>query len=111
MRIFGILLVVSCGLFALGLPVKYDPFVRAANIIEKSSKKPIAVLPSKRIKLHLEAIFNDKAVINGRFYAPGQSLYGYKLVYIGSNFVVLQKGKKKKMLTFTRKKILKMEKK
>ncbi len=93
----------------MSLPIAYDPFVQAKRIIKKAKRKSSHPSRPKKI-LHLGAIFDHKAVINGRFLAVGDRVAGYRVAFIGTNFVVLQKGKKKKLLTFKKKNILKMEK-
>lgn len=108
MRYLWFVVGLVCGVWALDLPVEYDPFIGAKKIIKEHPQKKIAPIKPKRA-LHLEAIFDQKAMINGRFFSVGERVDGYRLALIGSNFVVLKKRNRKKVLTFARKRILKME--
>ncbi|BAF70674.1 hypothetical protein [Nitratiruptor sp. SB155-2] len=95
-------------IFALDLPVAYDPFQKASVIIKHAQTKKI--IPTKRkIAFSLQAILNDKAFINGRLIPIGGEIAGYKLIFIGKNYVVLKKGKRRKVVSFRKKDILKME--
>ncbi len=96
---------------SLDLPVEYDPFAGAKKLVKKSPA-PLHRYTKETIpqmRLDLIGIFGDKAYINGKFYTIGQNVYGYKLIDIAQNYVVLQKGRIKKVLPIVAKKILKME--
>ena len=70
-----------------------NPFVsekKIEKIVKTVKKKP----KPKSIKLRLTSIFGKKARINGRWYKVGDMVAGYRLVHIGSNYVVLKKGQK-----------------
>ncbi|BCD60870.1 MULTISPECIES: hypothetical protein [unclassified Nitratiruptor] len=98
----------AISLFALELPVQYDPFQKASVIIKHAPKKRIKPV-KRKIAFSLQAILNDKAFINGRLVPLGGKIFGYKLILIGENYVVLQKGKRRKVVSFRKKDILKME--
>ncbi|BCD68673.1 hypothetical protein [Nitratiruptor sp. YY09-18] len=106
MRAFFIVILASLSLLALDLPVNYDPFNSAKKIIKKSHK-PIFFTPFVR-PLQLQAIFNDKAYINGKSYKRGDIIRGFKIVDIKDSYVILQRGKKKRVLVLYRPHVLKV---
>ena len=99
------LLPLVLGAKVLDLEVPYDPFAPAQKIIQKSRRAP---LPSKppASKLHLLAIFGDKAYIDGRFYRVGDRVGGYRIVKIADDYVLLEKKGKMKILFLAKKRIL-----
>jgi hypothetical protein len=50
-------------------------------------------------KLTLEAIINKSALIDGKWYKEGQTVYGYKLEKVSGRNVLLKKSKKNVLLT------------
>ena len=90
----------------LDLPVRYDPFQKAKKIVVKKSI-PVIFTATPSVRLDLIAIFNNKAYINGKFYTIGQNVYGYRLVAIKENYVVLKKGRQIKLLPLVEKKFVK----
>jgi hypothetical protein len=63
--------------------LNYDPFKQAQKIIKKSSyiKAPV----QKPIKIN--AIFNKKAFINGRFYSVGDKIRNYKIIKVTNDTI------------------------
>ncbi len=49
---------------------------------------------NKKFKLNLNAIFQNKANINGKWIKKGESIKGYKLIKISDNGIVLKRDKK-----------------
>ena len=104
------LCIVAIVLQASDLPVAYDPFHTAQKIIQtKASTAPRATIQNNH-PLHLYGIWNEKAFIDGKFYSRGAIIQGYRIVAILSDRVILQKNKKKKILTLFQKRILKVGK-
>ncbi len=94
---------------ALDLPVNYDPFYKASKIIKTAKKRKVLQrIPVQRLRLY--AIFNDKAYINGRFYAIGDRIGEYKLVSIKKDYVLLSKKGTIKMLPLLKNSILRIGK-
>ena len=88
---------------SLPLPSGYDPFLPPQikkKILKKSFKK------SKKTSLRLEAIFNDKALINGRWIGVGEMIAGFKLVRVAATYVLLVRKNFIKVLPLFHKKIL-----
>ncbi len=76
---------------------KIKPFVNY-NIFThytKPKKRKFSFI-KKIFKKHLklEAIINNKAVINGKMLSIGENISGYKLIEIYDNYVILKKGNK-----------------
>ncbi len=90
------LLAISCFSKTLDLPVKYDPFVKAQKIIKRHKAVPIRIKRART--LHLVAIFNDKAYIDGKFYHVGDKIDGYVIEKIDKRGVLLKRGKQSKLL-------------
>jgi len=90
---------------ALPLPVHYDPFLKAKVIIEHAKKTPF---PTVKRKIVLNAIFDGKAFIDGRFYRKGERVDGYQIVAIKEGYVVLRKGNGVRILPLYRRKVLKV---
>ena len=70
-----------------------NPFVsekKIEKIVKIVKKKP----KRKGMRLSLTSIFGNKARINGRWYRVGDKVGGYRLVHIGSNYVILKQGKR-----------------
>ncbi len=90
----------------------YDPFMQTKKIFIKKRDLKVATKPSAKITpLTLITILNDRAFINSKWYKKGDKLYGYKIVYIGDDKVVLKKDNKVKYLQIKKiKNLLKVEK-
>ncbi len=84
----------------------HSPFV--SNIVYKSIKNRISSVKRKRIIFTLYGIFNNEAKINKKWYKIKDKVYGYRLIRIKNNSVVL-KNKRKKIELFLRKKDEKIE--
>ena len=89
--------------------LKYDPFFpnnkKEDKKIKKNHIKQTAVENYK-----LKAILNQKAFINKKWYKIGDIIDSYKIDKIGSEKVLLVRGKKSKVLSLTSpKKLLKIE--
>lgn len=89
------------------LPVNYDPFYKATKIIKHSTRKRV-IVQNREISLHLYAIFNNKAYINGKFYAIGEYISGYKLIKIKNDHVVLAKRGTIKVLPLLPKRVMRI---
>jgi hypothetical protein len=57
-----------------------------------------AIKRFSKIKLELNAIVFNKALINNQWVSKGDEIYGYKVIYIGKRKVVLLKNNKKLIL-------------
>lgn len=68
----------------------YNPFEQKRKIIDKPKEQPI----QKEPEFVLRAIFEDKALINGRWIDIGDSLYGYKLIEVKRDIVFLKSESK-----------------
>jgi len=64
---------------------------------KKSSKTMLS--NSSSVKLHLSAIINGSALINGRWYKPNDKIYNYKISNIKLTTVLLTNGNKKLVLS------------
>lgn len=73
----------------------YDPFKRAAPLLNKKNTRTI---PLRRVKTELIALMDKRAYINGRWYSIGQSLSEGKIIKIDAISVTLKKGNKIKIL-------------
>lgn len=62
-----------------------------------SVNKLNAAKPAK--KLTLEAVINKSALIDGKWYKEGQTVYGYKLEKVNGRNVLLKKSQKSVLLT------------
>ncbi len=94
---FLIPLVCSVSFASQSLPmVHYDPFYKSQKILKVRKLK--ANYPNRFRKLHLTAIYNDKAYIDGKFYRVGQRVGEYELVRITQNGVVLKKNTQRLIL-------------
>lgn len=99
--------------------VDYDPFVNAKKILSKKSEKKnsltqkaIVTNKSKKNELTLITILNNKAFINSKWYTKGGSIFGYKIVAIDKDAVLLKQKQKIKYLKIKRaKKLFKVEEK
>jgi len=69
-----------------------NPFVKAVKKIQDN--KPMKVYRRKKYskKFSLNAIVNKKAKVNNRWYSINSTVYGYKIIKIKDNYVVLEKG-------------------
>lgn len=90
-----------------------DPFVFLnvkkieAENAQKINNKKVYKKKKRYVKLTLSMIMNKKARINSKWYKLGDTLYGYKITKIDENRVTLtQKGKKRILTTYTKKKNL-----
>ena len=94
------------------IKLNYDPFIQTKKIFIKKRDLKVATKPSPKITpLTLITILNDRAFINSKWYKKGDKLYGYKIVYIGDDKVILKKESKIKYLQIKKtKNILKVEK-
>ena len=83
--------------------IQYDPFFNAQKIIKQQSMIIKSITKTKAaIKLHLTAILNDQAYINGRFYKVGDKIGAFKVVKISSNSVHLKSKTKTTVLRFSK---------
>ena len=93
----------------------HDPFVFLHKKSEKkkmqsspsatiSTPKPIKTAQKVNNGLSLEAILNKSALINGKWYKIGDSLYGYTITKIDIKSVALIKNKKTTILSTQSKK-------
>ena len=88
---------------------KYDPFKRSKPLLQrkKSGKSVYRPRPAQ-----LNAVMNDKAYINGRWYQVGDSISEGKLVKINRTSVYLKKGTTIKILPLkTNKNLVKISQK
>jgi hypothetical protein len=85
-----------------------SPFIflgKAKNVASKSktSAKTASVkklnTPKPVQKLTLEAVINKSALIDGKWYKEGQTVYGYKLEKVNGRNVLLKKSQKSVLLT------------
>ncbi len=83
-----------------------SPFV--SNIVYQSIKNKISSVKRKRIIFTLFGILNNEAKINKKWYKIKDKVYGYRLIRIKNNSVIL-KNKRKKIELFLRKKDDKIE--
>lgn len=92
------------------IKVDYDPFAQAKKIFIKEKKIKTVVKQSLKTSLTLVTVLNDKAFINSKWYKKNDKLYGYKIVYIGNDKVMLRKQNKIKYLQIKKtKSLLKVE--
>jgi hypothetical protein len=86
----------------LPIPVKYNPFKRAKRLILKKEnivvkKKKKKIVKRKKVKRRVEklpilaGIFNNKAFMNGKLYAIGEKVNGYRITAIKNDQVYLKK--------------------
>ncbi len=86
-------------LHANALPfVHYDPFYKSQKILHTSIEKK-----AEKKSLILNAIFNNKAFIDGKFYTIGDNIGAYKIKKINKEFVVIQNHKIIKVLRLQQK--------
>ena len=74
----------------------YDPFRRAAPLIEKAKPVKRIVIPVRIPKLM--AVMNDRALIDGRWLRVGERIGGYRLAAVSSSGVWLVKGRVRRFL-------------
>lgn len=77
----------------------YNPFVSQTQLDALMKNQPMASL-AQNDALHLVAIINQKAFINGIWYRVNQMVQGYKIVKINEQNVVLKQGTHTKILAF-----------
>ena len=93
------------------IKVNYDPFAQTKNIIQKKKNLKKTVRLSTKKTFSLVTIFNDRAFINSKWYKKGDTIYGYKIVDIGGDKVLLSKESKFKYLRIKKiNNLLKVEK-
>lgn len=73
----------------------YDPFMRAAPLLQKKSKN---VTVHKPLPIQLIAVLNEKAFINEKWYIKGDVLAEGKITEIRADSVYLKKGHTIKIL-------------
>jgi len=90
------------------LPViNYDPFKKAQVLLQV---KPVKKTVSKpKVVIKLAAIMNDRAYINGHFYKKGDKLFGYRLVKVYDDYVVLNRGDIYKVVSLEASKFIRMQ--
>lgn len=80
---------------------KYSKSVRRTSTrtaVSHSSSQVQTVVQSSSA-LALEAVINKSALINGKWYKEGQSVYGYTLKKVSGNTIYLTKNNKTRVLT------------
>lgn len=82
----------------------YDPFRRAAPLIEKAK-------PVKKIKIpvripRLMAVMNDRALIDGRWLRVGDRIGGYRLIAVSSSGAWLSKRGMRRFLPIKKRRSL-----
>ena len=93
------------------IKVNYDPFVQSKKIVQKKKNLKKMVRLSTKQTFSLVTIFNDRAFINSKWYKKGDTIYGYKIVDIGDDKVLLSKESKLKYLRIKKiNNLLKVEK-
>lgn len=95
----------------LPLSVKYDPFSKTQEIINKTAKKRVSNSEKHHFNLKVYAIYNNKVFINSKFYKTGDMIYGYKVYKIGKNYVILKRKNRFKVVNLVKNGILKIRKK
>ena len=73
----------------------YNVFEYETNIVKENI---VAVSQKKNLNLKIYAIFQNRVNINGKWFKVGDNIYGYKIVKINKNFVLLKNGNSKKIL-------------
>ncbi len=86
------------------IPVpSYDPFGKVEILIKKQKKIiPISMEKSKK-KIKLSAILNNQAYISDKWYKKGSYVHGYKITKISKDYILIKRGKMKKILTINHK--------
>jgi len=88
----------------------HDPFIYLRKKSKKKSgasrgKKRYTASKTKKIvkrkpfRITLNAILNKSAMINGKWYRVGATVYGYKLAEVNHNQILLTKNNKKILLS------------
>ncbi|NOX16362.1 MAG: hypothetical protein GXP61_10150 [Epsilonproteobacteria bacterium] len=91
--------------------LKYNPFFTKKQEKQIKKKEITTNKVNKIPKLKLITIFNKKAFINGEWLGKNDKIHGYKIKNILTDYVVLVKKNRKKILRFERiKEILKVRK-
>ncbi len=85
--------------------INYDPFFPT----KKDKKKRTVYKKQQKKSYKLKAILNKKAFINDRWFKLGERVGEYKIIKITSTKVVLEKGRKRKVLNFSSKSLLKIK--
>ena len=68
----------------------YDPFRRAEPLLRKKTNPPVRKARPSVPKV--AAILDDKAYVNGRWVAAGETVAGYRVTAVGRDGVYLEKG-------------------
>lgn len=93
MKFFTLMLFLAINIGANSLAVvHYNPFLHAQKIMTMKHSRTRIMRRSR--KIHLLAIFNDKALLNGKFYKKNDRVNGFLIVHIYKNRILLKKGKK-----------------
>ena len=74
-----------------------NPFINKQNLTKLKEKVTLQDYNIKKRKVYyrLSSIFGNRARINGKWYKIGSKIGLYHLSYIGDNYVILSKKKKK----------------
>ncbi len=84
------------------IDVPYDPFFKTKKILSLKKKRAPNTTPHK-VRLVLLSVLNKRAFINNRWYKVGDRVYGFEVVKIYINRVVLKKNQKKMILNIRQK--------
>ena len=69
-----------------------NPFVKSVK--NSKNRKYVKIYKKKRPKLFLNAIINNRAKINHKWYDINSKIDGYKLIKICNNYVILKRANK-----------------
>jgi len=85
----------------------YDPFKSVAPLVKKSVRHRSFM---RRSLPKVTAVMNDRAFIGGRWVRVGERIGGYTVAKVGSDGVVLKKGRTTRLLPLSgKKRILKVK--
>ena len=73
----------------------YNVFEYETNIVKENI---MAVSQKEDLNLKIYAIFQNRVNINGKWFKVGDNIYGYKIVKIDKNFVLLKNKNRQKTL-------------
>lgn len=79
--------------------IKNEEDIKDKKTVKKAAVRHRYIKKRHTRKFSLEAILNKTALINGRWYKNGSSIYGYKLEIVDLNTVVLKRNNKKILLS------------
>jgi len=71
--------------------IHYDPFKKATILLKRTTPKKITL---RQKSLKVNAIFNKRAYINGKFYGINSIVNGYKIIRIQEHYIQVQKHRK-----------------